>query len=163
MDLLSEFNLFPKNLAEAHDSLVFIKEKKERKEYEDKMMKKNSAFKKALGKRAKKFTLENDDLFIRPAMSATEIVAEGQNQHNCVGRGGYIEKMIDHRCMILFLRKKEAPDTSYYTVETDMRGNLVQAFAAFNKKTEDYYTDIKPFLDQLRKKVQGGKKHTAAE
>ena len=162
MDLQSEFNLFPKNLTEAHDSLVFIKEERERKEYEDRMMKKNDAFRKALGKRAKKFTLENDDLFIRPAMSASEIVKEGQNQHNCVGRAGYIEKMIDHRCMILFLRKKEDPDTSYYTVETDMKGNLRQAFAAFNSKTEDYDTNIKPLLDQLRKKVQGGKKHTAA-
>ena len=127
------------------------------------MLFRSEALAASIKKLVKRFTLEDDTFIIRPATSATEIVMEGQAQHNCVGRAGYIDKMIKHKCMILFLRKKEASDESFYTVETEMRGNLKQAYAKNNKKTADYEQVIKPLLDQLTKKVQRyGKKHSAA-
>lgn len=164
IDMSDPFNRFPKSCREAHDSLILVRNERRAKEDKEKAKKKDAALAKSIEKLVKTFTLENDSFIIRPAMSATEIVVEGQNQHNCVGRAGYIEKMIAHKCMILFLRKKESPDESYYTVETDMRGNIIQARAANNKQTSDYKETIAPLLEQLKKKVQknGKKKHATA-
>ena len=163
VDMTDPFNRFPRNCEEAHDSMIRIREEQKRKDELKKIAGKDNTLAKSIEKVVKRFTLENDTFIIRPAMSATEIVKEGQNQHNCVGRAGYIDRMIAHKCMILFLRKKETPDVSFYTIETDMKGNLRQAYAANNKKTDDYDEVIKPLLNQLKKKVQkSGKKHIAA-
>ena len=154
IDMTNTFNLFPKDIVTAHDSLLLIEEERKAKEAKKAAEAKDEALAASVKKLVKRFTLEDDAFIIRPATSATEIVMEGQAQHNCVGRAGYIDKMIKHKCMILFLRKKEAPDESFYTVETDMRGNLKQAYAKNNRKTEDYEKVIKPLLDKLKKKVQ---------
>lgn len=161
IDLSDRFNLLPRDLYQAHDSILKIRDERKRIEEQEKAEKMDSEFMKAIGKNIKKFTLITDDFVIRPARSATEIVIEGQNQHNCVGKAGYIEKMMRHECMILFLRKKENENESYYTVETDMKGNIIQAFAKANKRTPDYEDVIKPLLEKLRKKVQRGKKRVA--
>ena len=154
IDTANPFNLFPNDIIAAHDSLLLIEEERKAKLAKKAAETKDEALAASVKKLVKRFTLEDDAFIIRPATSATEIVMEGQAQHNCVGRAGYIDKMIKHKCMILFLRKKEAPDESFYTVETDMRGNLKQAYAKNNRKTEDYEKVIKPLLDKLKKKVQ---------
>lgn len=163
MDMTDSFNVFPRDIEAAHDSLLRIKEERKAKDEILRQAIKDETLAKSIKKYSKRFTLENDSFIIRPARSASEIVMEGQAQHNCVGRAGYIDKMIARKCMILFLRRKEDPDKSYYTIETDMNGNLKQAYAKNNKKTADYEQVIKPLMDQLTKKVQRyGKKHSAA-
>lgn len=162
VDLTDDFNLYPRNLKKSHDAVLKIKQECEQRQRLKAAEKRDESFRKAVGaKLEKRFTLENDDFIIRPALSASEIVFEGQQQHNCVGSAGYIEKMMKHECMILFLRMKDTPNTPYYTVETDMEGKVRQAYAAYNKHDDNYQTVIIPLLDLLRKKVQRGKKRAA--
>ena len=61
--------------------------------------------------------------------------------------------MIKGTTCILFLRFKDKPDESYYTVEMSPKGELKQAYAKYNKKTEDYDTIIYPMLMKLKEKI----------
>ena len=53
--------------------------------------------------------------------TAREIVEEGVRQNHCVGR--YVERVAAGESVILFIRRKEAPDKNFYTMEIkkDMR------------------------------------------
>lgn len=61
--------------------------------------------------------------------STQEIKDEAVQQQNCVA--SYIDRVIDGRCHILFLRKKDAPTKSVVTIEV-RNGKIVQAFQAYN-------------------------------
>ena len=44
-----------------------------------------------------------------------DVVKEGHALHHCVG--GYIDRVADHECVILFLRQCSDPEKSFYTIE----------------------------------------------
>lgn len=69
-----------------------------------------------------------DYCFIYPE-STQDIKDEAVQQNNCVS--SYIERVIDGRCHILFLRKKDEPDKSLVTIEVK-NGKIVQALQRFN-------------------------------
>lgn len=59
-----------------------------------------------------------------------DIKDEAVQQHNCVA--SYIDNVIEGKCHILFLRKKDAPNKSVVTIEV-RNGEIVQAFQAYNQ------------------------------
>ena len=73
-----------------------------------------------------------DYIFIYPD-STQDIKDEAASQNNCVA--SYIDKVIDGKCHILFLRKKNKPDESLVTIEV-RNNHIVQARRRFN----DYVT-----------------------
>lgn len=64
---------------------------------------------------------ENEKYTIIMPTSGNDIVNEGSRMHHCVG--GYIDSIIDGRCFILFMRKKENPLKEYVTIE--IRNNSI--------------------------------------
>lgn len=57
-------------------------------------------------------------------------------QNNCVA--SYIDKVINGKCHILFLRKKDNLDKSLVTIEVDSHTNtIVQARRKFNRDTTE--------------------------
>ena len=89
---------------------------------------------------------ENKDFkFILPK-TYEDIIDEGQMQHNCVGASdSYMLKMATDQSFIVFMRKKEDPDKSFYTIEIE-KARIVQAYSAYNRKEE--WDSVKPVLDQ---------------
>ena len=76
-----------------------------------------------LCKRMRKYNFEFGDYFIRCAVSANEIVREGKTLNHCVG--GYAQRHMSGKLTILFLRRRDQPHKSLYTIE--MHGNrLIQ-------------------------------------
>lgn len=74
-------------------------------------------------KRCAKYNFEMDDYLIRCAVSAGEITREGKILRHCVG--GYAQRHMNGALTICFLRHKDAPHKSLYTIE--MHGNnLIQ-------------------------------------
>lgn len=69
-----------------------------------------------------------DYIFIYPE-STQDIKDEAASQNNCVA--SYIDKVIDGKCHILFLRKKNKPDESLVTIEV-RNNHIVQARRRFN-------------------------------
>lgn len=104
-------------------------------------------------KRRAKYNFEMGDYLIRCAVSANEIIREGKTLHHCVG--GYAQRHMSGALTICFLRRKDAPHKSLYTIE--MQGNrLIQIHGflndrnAANPRTTMAWM-IKPWLDWIEK------------
>lgn len=70
---------------------------------------------------------------IRPIDSEEDIITEGEQNHNCVG-SHYVKKHLNRGCCILVLRRADAPQDSWYTVELDESTlTVVQCRAQYNR------------------------------
>lgn len=107
LDLDDRGVLFPPNLDAAHQRTISQVEYKKNKAKWD-------AFDKRLGG-LQKLAWAIDGLLIRPPADAGELIAEGQALHHCVG--GYVDRMARGETVILLIRREDAPDKPYYTLE----------------------------------------------
>lgn len=109
-----------------------------------------------LERNRKVFAWQQDGYFVRPAESAEDIIREGRMQHHCVGASDtYMAKMAARESWICFLRKKEAPEEPWYTVEVDKNG-IKQAYAAYDRKPDWEETDkiLKAWMQQVKKNFE---------
>lgn len=104
-------------------------------------------------KRSAKYNFEMGDYLIRCAVSANEIIREGKNLQHCVG--GYAQRHMSGALTICFLRRRDAPHKSLYTIE--MQGNRLMQIHGFqndrnaaNPRTTMAWM-IKPWLDWIAK------------
>ncbi len=96
------------------------------------------------------FRMDDCELFVTAPNLAYDIVKEGEKQNICVGRKGmgYIEKMAENQTVILFVRRCDAPNKPYFTVEVS--GNsIVQVRGKANCAAKD---DVKSLLTEYAKK-----------
>ena len=75
-----------------------------------------------------------------------DIRSEAVSQNNCVA--SYVQSVIDGKCHILFMRKKEEPDKSLVTIEVK-NNKIVQAKGKFNR---DLTEEEKLIVDKWNKK-----------
>ena len=80
---------------------------------------------KKVDKKRKEWNYEDDNYIIRLPNTVSEIVAEGQKLHHCVG--GYASRHAAGDTTIMFLREKANPDVPFYTIEVSRYNHLVQA------------------------------------
>lgn len=115
----------PPNLQEAHDRAVEMNRAYRRMNAQEKANAKQETLEKRLAKLEKRYCFEFDGLILRPARKLIELVDEGNALSHCVG--GYTESYALGRTDICFLRKADAPDTPWRTIEFDPRtGRLIQ-------------------------------------
>ena len=93
--------------------------------------------------------LESDYIIILPKR-VVDIIQEGQAMHNCVG--SYIQKVVNKRSLIFFIRKKDDPEHSFITAEYAYN-RLNQIFYKNNRSVSDKeILDIaKNFCERLKK------------
>jgi|GEM_PF-2806607 hypothetical protein len=154
-DLTDETVLLPKNLIEKHDTAVNIfnetKQKITEKENEEKMRK----FLKITEKLNKKYSFEDEKYLIRAPESMQEIISEGRNLSHCAG--GYAARHANGSTVILFLRRKDDPETSFFTIE--MHGNILRQVQGY-KNSVQLKGDAKEFFDDFLLYVTGKLKKT---
>ena len=109
--------LFPEDFDEAH------RKTSERIKIEADALK-QAAFEKNMEKLYGKPVFESDGLIIRGAQNATELREESAALGHCVRT--YVDKVCRGDCAILFIRKAEAPEKPYYTLEINKDGKVVQ-------------------------------------
>ena len=115
--------LFPKNFQDAHDEAINGIAVAEFKNL-------SKAKQRSIEKRAKKYEYSIDGcVFIFPR-SVAEIVAEGKNLGHCVG--GYAARHIDGKTNIVFMRRADEPQKSWYTIEIDEK-KVRQAYGKKNR------------------------------
>ena len=103
-------------------------------------------------KNLKRFEYEKDELEIQVPKKASDITLEGRIQHHCVGASDlYMKKMNEDRSFIVFLRKKQAPNRPYYTIEIDGTGNILQWYGAYDRKPDKEI--IEPWITKWSKVV----------
>ena len=121
------------DIARLHDNLIGLLnlEAEMKKAERDKAL--TEAFEKLQSKRIKKYedTESNDNFIIRVPKGLNEITTEGQTLGHCVG--GYVDRHAKGNTNILFLRKKDTPNTPFYTIEVDNSGYIVQIHGRHNR------------------------------
>lgn len=138
-DLTVHNVLFPRDLIEYHDNAVASQTVAG-------VGKLNKAQITALKARAKRYEYEDDRFEIVFPMSVEEIVAEGRMQSNCVA--GYAERHIKGTLDILFLREKDKPDTSFFTLEV-RDGRIQQCLGYKNEVYRDLTASQKELAQQF--------------
>lgn len=126
------------DIVRLHDTLLAIQQReladmqaardeKKRREREE-MQKK---FKKLQKERIEKFDYENDEFCIRVPRELKEIEDEGIYLHHCVAT--YENKHARGETTILFLRRKENEEESFYTIEINSNNEVVQIHGMCNR------------------------------
>lgn len=107
-DMKNSFVLYPRDLQQAHDRLTArIKAKLDAKRQRD--------FRDAYRCIVSQMDFELDGMTVVYPQKPEEIEAEGNALHHCVG--GYVPRIAEKECMILFLRHISKPQKSFYTIE----------------------------------------------
>ena len=92
-----------------------------------------------------------NDYIVKFPSSEKELIEEGNMQHNCVG--SYDRHILAGRCIIFFIRKKDAPEKSYITVECT-RAGLGQCMFQNNRVVSD--EDLLGFAKSISSKLIAG-------
>lgn len=151
LDLDDKEVLFPPNLDAAHARTI-----SQVKYHADAAMKELFAHE---VKRLKWMEWEKNGLLIRLPVDGAELIAEGAYLHHCVA--GYADRMAKGKTTILLIRRTDAPDIPFYTLEW-LDGMVQQCRTLKNSSyTED--EEVMAFVSEWEKKVaKKGKKKKAA-
>ena len=67
-----------------------------------------------------------------------DVLLEGRNLHHCVAeQDRYLDRIERQEAYILFLRKTNEPDVSYYTLEVEPGGTIRQKRTKYDRQLED--------------------------
>ena len=145
--------LFPKDLRAAHERTMAQVSFEKNKADQEK-------FQKAVD-RLEKYAWQKGGLLIRPARAQEELAEEGAALHHCVG--GYIQRMAAGETAIFFIRKMDAPDTPYFTLELQEK-QVVQCRTEHNVSYAQY-PEVLAFVQAWEREVaaKGGVKKKKEE
>lgn len=107
-DLKNSFVKYPADLQKAHDKAA-----KRLKHKADAQAKRQfiAVYKSIAGK----YDFETDGMKIVCPAIPDDVVKEGHALHHCVG--SYTDRIVNHECVILFLRQCSDPEKSFFTIE----------------------------------------------
>lgn len=121
-----------------HDALVTLQVQEQadrRRAYDERERRRAEENEKAFNKlqedRIAKFEYENDEYCIRVPHELSEITKEGLWLHHCVG--GYLDRHANGSTNIIFLRRKDAEEVPFYTIEIDGNDNVIQIHGYGNR------------------------------
>lgn len=137
-NLQDDFLLFPRDVKDAHDRVSQMIDRK-------KVQKYNNQIADEYPNWLEQYQMTGRKLMVIPPKNAEEIVAEGQKLHHCVG--GYVTRVVNKECVILFLRERKNPETPFYTIE--VRGGKVQQIRG--RKNCEPTAEIETYMEQWKK------------
>lgn len=142
LDLKDMEVLLPKDLRAAHArTTAQVRYKHDQQAVEQ--------FKKAVGK-LERMSWNSGGLLIRPARTPQELTEEGSYLHHCVG--GYVQRMSNGETAIFLIRKKEDPDTPFYTLE--WRDGTVVQCRTLNNQSYVHEPEVKAFVEGWQKHMK---------
>lgn len=137
-DMDSDIVLYPQNFKKAHDEAAAnVKSRKLAEE-----CRKIAGL---LPNMHKKYDFSSDTLLIKAPDSGRDIIHEGQVLHHCVG--SYVPQVADGSTVILFIRRTDAPDKPYVTVE--VKNDKVVQVRGFGNNTPE--PDVARFVEQFKR------------
>lgn len=120
LDLTEGLVRWPRDLSAKHRQQIMAREAEALRQRRDKEKKKQAERASLFAARLEalaSLAYEADGLLIRPCANEQELIAEGGALHHCVAT--YAQSHADGKTAILFVRRSEAPEESYYTLELD--------------------------------------------
>ena len=144
--------MFPQHFQAAHGlATQELLEKKNKEEAQKKAMQ-NIQYKMKMEDKKEVFSYEDEKFKIILPECKEDFIEEGKAMHNCVG--GYFERVLEGRCTVLFLRKKEDMESSFCTVEI-VGTELMQCRAKCNQSApQEAMRFMEKFLKELKKRLK---------
>lgn len=135
--------LFPHDFYYWHDTRIEQYRHQQDLENEQKQKALLAQFKSAIEKYCLLNLDTNKTFLCRIATHPNELKQEGDILGHCVGRMTYDKKMAQENTLIFFLRKQEAPDTPYVTIELSIKEQrILQCYASHNSRPEQDALDF---------------------
>lgn len=98
-----------------------------------------------------KYAFTMNDLTIVVPQTMQDIVTEGKVLSLCVG--GYAERHVNGKLAILFIRKEDAPDVPYVTMEVQGT-RVVQVHGYKNDRYEPLAKNVLDFVKEFKLYIQ---------
>ena len=138
MDTKNDQIARPKDVKQAHDELILIKQKeglkKQAKKIEKEWPKVNSQLPKL-----KKFEFTLGEYTIVAPKDVLDIVKEGTILRHCVHTCDYyFDRITKDESYLFFLRRSSQPDVPWYTLEVEPSGNIRQKRTTGDNQNEDF-------------------------
>lgn len=146
-DLSDEMVLFPKNLIEKHAETSELCQYRATQEVNEKAK-----------KRAERLMKEGAEyrhgrLMVRVPRDGNEIISEGAKLSHCVG--GYVERHASGKTTILFIRKRNDPETPYFTLEIDTKsGAIKQCYGYKNRQSYRDNLEVGQLLEHYQRHLE---------
>lgn len=157
---LNDYYRYPKNIREAHDRISdeYLEMQDKKRQEADK--ERQEKFEKEFLPRLEEMSWRDSKYLIRPLRNRKEFNDEGRDNHNCVA--SYYERATDGGTSIFVLRKIEAEEESFVTVEIDLqKGKLKQCYGKGNilpkKEVKEW---VEKWLVRMMKKLKYADKAT---
>ncbi len=100
-----------------------------------------------------KFDYSGDKYCVITPRGARDIIEDSRQLHHCAGASDrYYERIEQDETYILFLRRKEAPEKAYYTLEVEPDGTTRQKRSAYNRQPD--LQEINAFLREWQAVVR---------
>ena len=151
----TDYYLYSKDFAAAHEKASAQLREKKRREYEEEVRAKNEKLTKQV-KQLEKLSWSDGTYLIRPLRNVEEFFEEGANNNNCVA--SYADRAAHGKTSIFVIRKCEAPDKSFVTLEL-RDGKIVQCRGRGNR---DAGNEVNAFAERWLEEVVKRKKKGAA-
>lgn len=152
-DMADEMVYRPRELKRRHDEAVAEIELRQAELDAEKYSKRYGEAEQVLGEIKSKLEYTGEKYFIMVPQRIVDIVREGNSLHHCVGSTDrYFDRIKQHETYICFLRKTEAPEEPYYTIEVEPGGTIRQHRGAFDEEPE--LDEVKPFLKEWQKEIK---------
>ena len=96
----------------------------------------NNVLKEIYEEKSNSLLYENSDFKIVLPTTKEMLFDEGESQKNCV-YNRYLKIILDKKCYVVFVRKKNDINKSYITCEVNLQGKIMQYLEKCNKRTND--------------------------
>lgn len=145
----------PRDLTAAHTKMVLESSEKEMDARLSEVKTRFPKIRKEYRKLRNRYFYEDENLLIRPARSAEEIVMEGRILHHCVGGNNYLNKHNRGETYILMVRQQSDPEVPYITVEIEAKTDRIRQWYGANDKKPDE-KNMQKWLDDYIEKLKSG-------
>jgi len=155
MDCGRELLLKPKDLAIAHNELVAALSMKDSgREISERKKRYRAAQELMESGKLKKYEYSDGKYCIVAPEGIQDIYGEGLTLRHCIHTCDiYFQRIDIGETYLLFLRRAEAPDTPWYTLEVEPGGNIRQKKSVLNEAYKDL-DDALPFLREWQQRVK---------
>lgn len=152
-DTTDEMVYRPRELKRRHDEAVNEIERQQAELKADEYSKKFGEAEKVLQEIKEKYKYEGKEYFIMVPERIVDIVMEGNYLHHCAGATDrYFDRIKQNETYICFMRKTEAPETPFYTIEVEPGGTIRQHRGMFDEEPD--IEKVKPFLKEWQKEIR---------
>lgn len=155
LNLDSEIFYKPKDLKAAHDECVRVAHERAQEEKAAEAEKKYPGVSEVLRDIRDKYTYEGEEYMIIVPERIMDILLEGRALGHCVDTSDrYFERIRKHVTYIVFLRKRENPKQSWYTLEIEPGGTVRQQRTTGNRQNKEDVAAYMPFIREWQQVVR---------